>query len=103
MLINDNRWRAMRYSFDEGLIDLAKGEVVPYATLLEEIIEFVEEDAEVLGCLDEIYRLRGILERGTSAHQQIRVYNHARSDGKSEDESLKSVVDWLINETVHGI
>jgi glutamate---cysteine ligase / carboxylate-amine ligase len=34
MLINENRWRAMRYSYDEGLIDLARGEVVNYATLL---------------------------------------------------------------------
>ncbi len=25
MLIRENRWRAMRYSFDEGLIDLGKG------------------------------------------------------------------------------
>ena len=35
MLIRENRWRAMRYSFDEGLIDLAKGEVVPFEELIE--------------------------------------------------------------------
>lgn len=37
MLIKENRWRAMRYSFDEGLIDLAKGEVVPFKVLLVDL------------------------------------------------------------------
>ena len=36
MLIKENRWRAMRYSFDEGLVDLARGEIVPFETLLDE-------------------------------------------------------------------
>ena len=31
MLVNENRWRAQRYGFDEGLVDFGKGEVVPYA------------------------------------------------------------------------
>ena len=51
ILINENRWRAMRYSYDEGLIDLARGEVVNYATLLAELVEFVREDAEHLNCV----------------------------------------------------
>ena len=38
MLIDENRWRAMRYSYEEGLIDLARGEVVPYAEVLDELI-----------------------------------------------------------------
>ncbi len=29
MLVNENRWRAMRYGTDEGLLDLARGELVP--------------------------------------------------------------------------
>ena len=40
MLINENRWRAMRYSFDEGLIDLARGVVVPF----EELLDVVGDD-----------------------------------------------------------
>ena len=100
MLIDENRWRAMRYSYDEGLIDLAKGEVIPYQQLLEELIEIVWQDAIELDCEKEILHLRTILERGTSAHQQLRVYNYALADGKSEREALVEVVDWLIRETV---
>lgn len=103
MLINENRWRAMRYSFDEGLIDLARGELVPYDLLLEELIELVEEDAAALGCEKDIYHLRDVLNRGTSAHQQLHIYGKSLADGKTPQDALKDVVDGLIEETVRGI
>ncbi len=103
MLINENRWRAMRYSFDEGMIDLARGELVSYDILLEELIEFVEEDAVALGCADDIYHLRHVLNRGTSAHRQLQIYGQSLADGKSAKEALIDVVDWLIEETVRDI
>ncbi|MBD3648567.1 MAG: carboxylate-amine ligase [Pseudomonadales bacterium] len=103
MLVNENRWRAMRYSFDEGMIDLAKGELVSYDVLLEELISFVEEDAAALGCEEDILHLRDILNRGTSAHQQLQIYGKSLAAGRSPEEALKDVVDWLIEETVRGI
>lgn len=103
MLINENRWRAMRYSYEEGLIDFARGEVVPYAELLEELIDFVSEDAQALDCMDEIESLRDIMEDGTSAHQQLRVYEHSRAQGADQNQAVKDVVDWLIEETVSNI
>src|SRR5210317_706833 len=36
MLIEENRWRAMRYSFDEGMIDLARQRVLPVRELMNE-------------------------------------------------------------------
>ena len=103
MLIDENRWRAMRYSYEEGLIDLARGEVVPYAELLEELIAFVREDAEALDCMDEIESFRDIMEDGTSAHRQLRVYDHSCAQGADHDQAVKDVVDWLIEETVRDI
>ena len=35
LLLNENRWRAMRYSVDEGLIDLGKGHIMPFPQLME--------------------------------------------------------------------
>ena len=61
MLIRENRWRAMRYSFDEGLIDLARGAVVPFDELLEEMLGLVAEDAVALGCTKEVAAVRDIL------------------------------------------
>jgi carboxylate-amine ligase len=103
MLINENRWRARRYSFDDGLIDLAKGQIVPFESLLDELIELVLDDAEHLGCAQEVLRSRDILARGTSAHRQVAVYEQAKANGAGETEALQSVVDFLIEETARGL
>ncbi len=103
MLVNENRWRAMRYSFDEGLVDLARGEVVEYSHLLKEISEYIQEDADSLGCQQEIEDLQKILEEGTSAHNQIRVYEDAIATGVAPADALNSVVDWLIEQTVRDL
>jgi len=103
MLIRENRWRAMRYSFDEGLLDLAKGEVVPFEDLLDELCSLVAHDAQALGCEKEIAGVRDILTRGTSAHRQLRDYELERASGASVEDSLKSVVDTLIADTAEGL
>jgi len=99
MLVNENRWRAQRYGMDEGLVDFGRGEIVPYGDLLEEMIELVSEDAEALGCAQEIQHLRTIRERGTSAHRQVAAYQAALDEGQSEKEALRAVVRMLVEET----
>jgi len=103
MLIRENRWRAMRYSFDEGLIDLGKGGVVPFEELLDEILGLISDDAEALGCVQEVARTRDILARGTSAHRQLKRYELERAHGKNAEGSLKAVVDMLIADTADGV
>lgn len=103
MLIRENRWRAMRYSFDEGMIDLAKGVVVPFEDLIDEMLWHVAEDAEALGCEKELADVRRILSRGTSAHRQLRDYELERANGASAEDSLKAVVDTLITDTAEGL
>ena len=99
MLIRENRWRAMRYSFDEGLIDFGKGSIVPFEELLDEFIEISIEDAKTLGCDKEVMATKNILKRGTSAHRQLKTYELSIAAGKNKDEALNDVVDMLINET----
>ncbi|MFM9843298.1 MAG: carboxylate-amine ligase [Dongiaceae bacterium] len=103
MLINENRWRAQRYGVDQGLVDFGKGEIVPYAHLLEEILELIAEDAEHFGCTAAVARARDILTSGTSAHQQTRIFREALEAGVDRENALKSVVDWLVEETVRGL
>ncbi len=103
MLVQENRWRAMRYSFDEGLIDFAKGAVVPFEDLLEEMLELTAEDAAALQCEKEIAGVRDILSRGTSAHRQLKAHELATAAGKSADEALMAVVDTLIEDTAEGL
>ncbi|MCK6452281.1 MAG: carboxylate-amine ligase [Alphaproteobacteria bacterium] len=103
MLVAENRWRAQRYGTDEGLVDFGKGEIVPYADLLEEIIALVESDAERLDSTEDVLRARDILGRGTSAHRQVRVYDQAVKAGAAPREALIQVVDFLIAEFTQGI
>ncbi len=103
MLIRENRWRAMRYSFDEGMIDLAKGTVLPFSDLTDDLLSLVAEDAKALGCESEVNGILRILTRGTSAHRQLKDYELERASGASVEDSLKSVVDTLIEDTVEGL
>jgi len=103
MLVQENRWRAQRYGFEEGMVDFGRGEIVPYADLLEEILALVAEDAERLGCSAEIGAARDILKRGTSAHRQVAVFEKALADGASRQDALNAVVDWLVAETLIGV
>lgn len=100
MLINENRWRAQRYGFDEGLIDFGKGCIVPYSELLEEMLELIQVDAAYFGCQAEIARSWEILKRGSSAHRQVSTFKETLKAGASRQEALKAVVDRLISETV---
>jgi carboxylate-amine ligase len=99
MLIAENRWRAMRFGADASLLDLARGELVPFADLLEELLSLTREDAIALDCLSETEHARVLLKRGTSAHQQLSVYQTARSQGATDGEALSAVVGWLAQTT----
>jgi carboxylate-amine ligase len=102
-LINENRWRAQRYGFEKGLIDFGRAELVGYPQLLEELIAFIQPDAEALGCVEEVHAARGILARGTSADLQRNVFAQGRAAGLSERQALEAVVDALILGTVEGV
>jgi carboxylate-amine ligase len=102
-MISENRWRASRYGIDEGLIDFGKAEIIPFAELLEELIELVREDAEFFDCVTEVEHSREILQRGTSSHKQLDVWQQSRNSGKTDAEALRDVVDMLIEETGRGL
>jgi carboxylate-amine ligase len=102
MLIAENRWRAMRFGSDGSLLDLARGELVPFAELLDELLAIAHDDAVALDCLAEIEHARVILKRGTSAHQQLDVYHTARKQGATDSEALSAVVGWLASTTCAG-
>jgi carboxylate-amine ligase len=102
-LIDQNRWRAMRYGYDEGLVDFATASLVHVDELLADLIERVLPDADELGCRQELERVLEIPRRGTSAHQQLAMYHAALDEGLERGGALQRVVDWLIAETVRGL
>jgi carboxylate-amine ligase len=101
-LVMENRWRAQRYGVSEALVDFGKGALVPFADLIDELVDLVREDAVHFNCVAEVEHAREIVRRGTSADRQLAVYNDAIANGKGEDEALKQVVDLLAGEFLAG-
>ncbi len=100
LLISENRWRAQRYGLDGGLFDFGQGEIKTCKALNEELLELIRPDADAFDCLAQVEHLRTITERGTSAHNQLRIFNSAMADGESRDVALARVVDHLVERTV---
>ncbi|WP_234734001.1 carboxylate-amine ligase [Tellurirhabdus bombi] len=95
LLINENKWRAARYGIESQLIDFGKQIEVPYATLAQELLDFVDDVVDDLGSRHEIEYINTILQRGTGADRQLAVFN--------ETNSLNAVVDYIVEETSYGI
>lgn len=94
-LIEENKWRAARYGLDGKLIDFGKKEEVPTRDLIRELLEFVDDVVDELDSRREIDYIHRILDEGTSADRQLRVYE--------ETGDLRAVVDLLIRETMEGV
>jgi carboxylate-amine ligase len=100
LLVNENRWRAMRYGVTGSLLDLGRGELVDFPQLLDELLELVRGQAEDIGCSAELEHLRRIAREGTSADRQLAVFKAAHTPGSNERAALRAVVDHLLAETL---
>lgn len=102
-LVAENRWRAQRYGTHEGLIDFGAREIVPMPDLIEQLLEILAQDAEALGCLDEIAGARDMVAAGTSSDRQRAVFAQARARGEGHDAAMRAVVAHLIEEFHAGL
>lgn len=102
-LIEENRWRALRYGASKGLIDFGVSRIRPFSELLEELIAMVTPHAIALNCLTEVENARRILETGTSAERQTKAFRDAIDGGADRAEALKEVVRMLVAEYGEGL
>jgi carboxylate-amine ligase len=94
-LIDENRWRAKRDGTKADFILETSNEVVPLAKVVRHLIGACEEQIERLGCSDALRPIERILNEGTSAHQQLKIYNDSRAAGDENPQALLKVIDWL--------
>jgi carboxylate-amine ligase len=94
-LIEENKWRAARYGIEGKLLDLGKEVEVPMKELVSELLEFVDDVVDDLGSRGAVEYVHTILNEGTSADRQLRVFE------KTAD--LKDVVRHLVMETRGGV
>lgn len=95
-LIQENKWRAIRYGLNGNLLDLGKQKEVPVKDLIRELLEFVDDVVDELGSRKEIEHIHTILDRGTSADEQLRVFEETEGD-------YNAVVDMLIRNTMENV
>lgn len=94
-LIMENKWRAARYGLDGKLVDFGKQKEVPARDLVHEYLEFVDDVVDELDSREELNYIHTIVERGSGADRQLRVFQ--------ETGDLKTVVDYIIEETEAGL
>ncbi len=95
-LIEENKWRAVRFGLDGMLIDLGKQQESPARDLIREMIDwFIEDVVDELGSRKEVQYAHRILKEGSSADRQLATYQ--------QTGDLKAVVDQLIQETSEGV
>ena len=94
-LLNENKWRASRYGIDGRLIDFGKEEEVNTRALLYELLDFIDPVIDHLGSRHRLAYIHKILENGTGADRQLRVFE--------ETKNLVSVVDYIRNQFLSGL
>lgn len=95
-LIMENKWRAARYGIDGQMIDFGIEEAVDTRKLILEYLDFIDDVVDELGSREEINHIRWILDHGTGADRQLKVYEESGHD-------LKAVVDFMHSETKAGL
>lgn len=94
-LIMENKWRAARYGINGQMVDFGKQVELPERDLILQYLEFVDDVVDELGSREEINYIYKMLEQGTGADRQLRVFK--------ETGDIKAVVDYIIEETAAGL
>jgi glutamate---cysteine ligase / carboxylate-amine ligase len=93
-LINENKWRASRYGIDGCLIDFGLEAEVNTRSLIYELLDFVDDVVDHLGSRHAIQYTNKILEMGTGADRQLKIFN--------ETNDLKQVVQYIEQQYLEG-
>ncbi|MEP7251841.1 MAG: carboxylate-amine ligase [Ginsengibacter sp.] len=94
-LINENKWRAGRYGIEGSLIDFGKEAEVNTRVLIYELLDFIDDVTVPLGIRNTVGNVHNMLEQGTGADRQLKVFE--------ETNSLPAVVDYIHSQFLEGI
>jgi len=95
-MIEENKWRAVRFGLDGKLIDFGKQTELPARELIAEILQwYVDDVVDELGSRREVEYAFEIMRGGTSADRQLAMFD--------QTGDLKLVVDRIVAETAEGV
>jgi len=94
-LITENKWRAGRYGIDGNLIDFGKESEVNTRILIYELLDFIDDVVPQLGSRNAVNYVHKMLEQGTGADRQLKVFE--------DKNSLVDVVDYIHGSFLEGL
>src|SRR6476659_4522764 len=94
-LINENKWRASRYGIDGYLIYFGKEEEINTRVLIYELLDFVDDVVDELGSRHRLAHVHKMLEGGTGADRQLKVYE--------QNKNLVEVAAYIQKQFLSGI
>jgi len=95
ILINENKWRAARWGIEAKLIDFGKQEELPFPTLINDLLEFIDDVVDELDCRNEVNYVYKMIEQGSGADRQLKVYE--------DTQDLKKVMEYVVSQTRKGL
>ncbi|HUS01431.1 MAG TPA: carboxylate-amine ligase [Chitinophagaceae bacterium] len=95
ILINENKWRAGRYGIDGSMIDFGKETEVNTRVLIYELLDFIDDVTTPLGIRHAISHVHKMLEQGTGADRQLKVYE--------QTNNYVDVVDYIHSQFLNGV
>lgn len=94
-LLNENKWRAGRYGLDGTLIDFGIEAEVNTRVLIYELLDFIDDVVDQLGSRHVLPIVAKILEQGTGADRQLRVFEQSKD--------MSQVVDYIHSQFLVGV
>ena len=68
---------------------------MPFEVLIQELLEFIDDVVDELGCRKEVNFVYQMLEQGSGADRQLKVFN--------ETNDLKEVIKYVVDQTSKGL
>jgi carboxylate-amine ligase len=94
-LIDENKWRAIRYGIEGKLIDIDRAREISVPELVERLLVWMEDVIDELDSRQEIEYVYTILSQGTSADRQQTIYQ--------QTGDYRAVVEHVVKETQEGL
>ncbi|GCE27821.1 putative glutamate--cysteine ligase 2 [Dictyobacter alpinus] len=96
-LIDENKWRAMRYGLDAEVADFVGRRRLSMRDSIRELLDFVDDMVDELGSRKEITYIRSLLDdpQGTGADRQMAIFK--------ETNDPDQVSQFLIQQTMKGV
>ena len=91
----ENKWRAARYGLDGNLIDFGRQREMSARALILELLAFVDDVVDDLGSRKDLEYVYTILENGSGADRQLRVFR--------ETGSMEEVAKYIHTESMSGL